>query len=151
IGLSPTLIEQLTDPTIIQNSTDYLDMKIAAARRDVPHFKPATIQPSNGENAATDDYAIDDNGNGGDAHLHFLASEHVRYYERVKADFVDRFDRDIIPAFKQLQDDGYIEIIASAATHPYLPLLARDGTLQAQIRTGIETYVKHFGRRPRGF
>lgn len=151
IGLSPTLIEQLTDRTIIQNLIDYLDMKIAAARHDVQHFKPATIQPINGEDAATDDYGIDDNSNSGDAHLHFLASEHVRYYERVKAAFIDRFDRDIIPAFKQLQDEGYIEIIASAATHPYLPLLARDGTLQAQIRTGIETYVKHFGRRPRGF
>jgi 1,4-alpha-glucan branching enzyme len=49
-----------------------------------------------------------------------------------------------------LQSEGFIEIITSAATHAYLPLLSRDSSLHAQMRTGTRSYERLFGRRPSG-
>ncbi|NOG49518.1 MAG: hypothetical protein HND48_08780 [Chloroflexi bacterium] len=69
-------------------------------------------------------------------HLRYLAEWYKIHYENVKRAFKNRFGRDIIGAFRQLQDDGYIEIVTSAATHAYLPLLGRDSTISAQIHTG---------------
>src|SRR5690606_5850833 len=69
----------------------------------------------------------------------------------VKRAFNNRFGRDIIGAFKRLQNDGFIEIITSAATHAYLPLLGRDSSIAAQVQTGVASYQRHFGRRPSSF
>src|SRR5205823_1482203 len=65
--------------------------------------------------------------------------------------FRARFARDIIGAFRWLQDQGYVELATSAATHGYLPLIERDSSIYAQIRTGVRTYERHFGRTPRSF
>jgi 1,4-alpha-glucan branching enzyme len=48
-------------------------------------------------------------------------------------------------------DAGVLEIITSAATHGYLPLLGRDTAVQAQVKQGVATYRRHFGRDPQGF
>ncbi|MCZ7544065.1 MAG: DUF1957 domain-containing protein [Anaerolineae bacterium] len=58
--------------------------------------------------------------------------------------------RDIPGAFKALQDEGYVEIITSAATHGYLPLLGRDSAIYAQLQTGVASYERLYGRKPRG-
>jgi 1,4-alpha-glucan branching enzyme len=84
-------------------------------------------------------------------HLRYLAEWYKVHYENVRRAFNNRFNRDIVGAFKRLQDDGYIEIVTSAATHPYLPLLGRDSTIRAQIQVGISSYIKHYGRRPASF
>src|SRR4030067_1131818 len=57
----------------------------------------------------------------------------------------------ITPAFRSLQDRGYIEVLTSAATHGYFPLLARDESVRQQVRQGRYTYRKYFGREARGF
>jgi len=61
------------------------------------------------------------------------------------------YGEDLIGAFKKLQDEGCVEIITCAATHGYLPLLGNDACVNAQIKQGVETYKKHFGKDPRGF
>jgi 1,4-alpha-glucan branching enzyme len=49
-------------------------------------------------------------------------------------------------------DLGRIEIIASAATHAYLPLLSVvPSSVRAQISIGIRHYEDVFGKKPRGF
>src|SRR5690606_17052883 len=53
-------------------------------------------------------------------------------------------------AFRRLQDVGAIEIMTSAATHAYLPLIGTDEAIRAQIRIGVDTYRRHFHRDPRG-
>ena len=45
---------------------------------------------------------------------------------------------------------GSIELITSAATHGYLPLLGTDEAVQAQVKLGIDTYRRHFRKEPRG-
>ena len=83
-----------------------------------------------------------------DEHLRQLADWYKGWFEGIKHAFDVRFNRDIIGAFRRLQDDGYIEIITSAATHGYLPLLSRDSSIIGQIKTGISSYKRLFGRAP---
>ena len=61
-----------------------------------------------------------------------------------------RIGGDIPGTFADLQRAGHVEIITCAATHGYLPLLARDESIHLQLRTAVETHRRHFGRAPRG-
>jgi 1,4-alpha-glucan branching enzyme len=57
----------------------------------------------------------------------------------------------LVHAFKQLQDEGRIEIITTAATHALLPMLAsHPQSIRAQILTARDDYRSCFGRDPRG-
>lgn len=59
-------------------------------------------------------------------------------------------DRNIVKRFKYLQDMGKIEIITSAASHGYLPLMKTEEAIHAQLATAIREYERHFERKPRG-
>jgi 1,4-alpha-glucan branching enzyme len=60
--------------------------------------------------------------------------------------------RDLTGAFASLQETGYLEILASSATHAFLPLLKDDEpAVRTQIRLGTERYKQAFGREPCGF
>ncbi len=85
----------------------------------------------------------------GHTHLESLAHFYENYYTNVRDTLHNRFNRDMIGAFRRLQDEGYIEIITCAATHGYLPLLSSDNAIRAQLKTGIASYERMFGRRPR--
>jgi 1,4-alpha-glucan branching enzyme len=69
------------------------------------------------------------------------------------ADALDRFDRrydrDLVARFAAMQDAGIFEIATSSATHAFLPCFDRTQA-RAQIRVGVKTYQRHFGRMPRG-
>ncbi len=125
LGMTPTLAEQLTDPLVLEHLNQYLDNIIAAAKRDIQHFE------SLNQSAMRD-----------------LAERYYFQFSAVKTDFNDRFNGDIVGGYRQLQEEGYIEIFTSAATHAYLPLLAQDSTIYAQVRAGIESYKRIFGRQP---
>jgi len=127
IGLTPVLTEQLTDERFREEFLSYL------------HLKQGTAQENEGEFSRL-----------GDRHMADLAHFWWRYYEDIERDYVERYGCDIVGAFRQLQDEGHIEVITSAATHAYLPLLARDTSVQAQVNLGVTTYRKHYGRDPVG-
>lgn len=185
VGITPVLVEQLADPLILEHFNQYLDERIAAARRDILFFSGLPVDSDlpiqseervlvTGEKAtAIDARAVSEQralleaeaAAGGnpprpavvttyepvptaEPHLRFLAEWYKIHYEHVKRAFNNRFGRDIIGAFKRLQDDGFVEIITSAATHAYLPLLSRDSSIAAQLQTGVASYERHFGRRP---
>jgi 1,4-alpha-glucan branching enzyme len=75
-------------------------------------------------------------------------------YQRHFGECLDLFERqygrNIIRGFRQLQDEGYLEIITCCATHGYLPLMSNETVKRAQIQVARENYIKHFGRPPRG-
>lgn len=84
-----------------------------------------------------------------DPHRLHLARWYRDWYTATLRSFTERFNSDIVGAFKQLQDIGAIEIITSMATHCYSPLVARDSTLYGQLAVGIASYERHYGRKPR--
>ncbi len=129
LGLSPILAEQLADPSVLEHFEHFLDEKLEAAQKDMLYFEKEAYNE----------------------HLRFLAEWYRDNFQRLKTAFVARFNRDLIGALRRLQDSGQIEIITTAATHAYLPLLARDGSLNAQIRTAAASYRRLFGKAPTGF
>ncbi|MCL5958771.1 MAG: DUF1957 domain-containing protein [Chloroflexi bacterium] len=128
IGLTPILVEQLADPQILEHFEMFLEKKLDVASADMRRFE-----------------ADDETDRG---HRHYLAQFYYDWYGYILRSFRERFSRSIIGAFKNLQDAGYIEVITSAATHGYLPLLDRDSSIYAQIKVGVDVYRKHFDRSP---
>lgn len=129
IGITPILAEQLADADVRDHLDLYLDERIEAAKQDMVFFETKGTA---------------------DPHLRYLAEWYKKWFESVKRDFDERFNRDMIGAFRRLQDEGYIEIITCAATHGYLPLLSRDSAIVGQLKAGIASYKRLFGRPPSG-
>jgi len=126
VGITPVLAEQLAHPAFAQEFNGYLQARIDAPEDDERHFRAEGMA---GEAALTG-YWRD-------------------WYAAARELFNGRYGQDILGGFRRLQDAGAIEVITSAATHGYLPLLAFDSTVQAQIKQGVRTYERHFGRAPR--
>ena len=77
---------------------------------------------------------------------------YVQLFAAAREFFGETLRRDIVRAFRELQDAGCLEIIASAATHAFLPLLQDFPEAQrAQICIGCDSYREMFGREPGGF
>jgi 1,4-alpha-glucan branching enzyme len=127
LGLTPVLCEQLSDPLFAFEFKDYLEAKIETARRNSEEFAQRT-----------------------DRHLAGLAQMWVKFYRDIASDFVERWNENLVAAFRRLQDADQIEVITCPATHGYLPLLSRDTAVNAQLRQGVTTYRRHFGRDPQG-
>jgi 1,4-alpha-glucan branching enzyme len=127
IGITPVLLEMLASPRFRQGFETYLDERRALAERDSDAFRDER-----------------------DAHGAGLAAQWARFYGDAKRDFLETHAGDLVGAFRGLQERGRIEILTSAATHGYLPLLGRDESLEGQIRTAVASYRRHFRRRPRG-
>jgi len=125
LSLSPTLCAMLLDPLLQDRTQRHLDGLIELAEREVhrTHWDRA---------------------------FHPLAE---MYHQRFLAlrELHLRHGRNLVAAFKQLQDAGLIEIITTAATHAVLPLLAdHPPSLRAQIFVAAAHYKSCFGRDPRG-
>jgi 1,4-alpha-glucan branching enzyme len=57
---------------------------------------------------------------------------------------------DILGAFRQLEEESRLEIISSAATHGFLPLLGREESIRLQLAVGASEHRRLFGKDPRG-
>ena len=85
----------------------------------------------------------------GDTHLIPLVDYWRERLTRLRALFRS-IDGDIVSVFRDLETRGRIEIIGSAATHGFLPLLARDESIQLQLDVGRREHTRLFGRAPQG-
>ena len=121
VNITPVLMEQLVDDYIKAEFERYLIRKIERTREDLSSGK----------------------------YPEKPVREVLNHYERVYS-YWKATKGDILGKFRELQEQGYLEIITSPATHAYLPLLGREESIRAQIANGIATYEKHFGSKPRG-
>ncbi|SDN30059.1 1,4-alpha-glucan branching enzyme [Paenibacillus sp. yr247] len=76
----------------------------------------------------------------------------IRYSERFRElqNLYNSCKGNVIKSFKHYQDLGLIEIVTSAATHGFLPLMKTEEAIKAQIMTAVRDYERHFGQKPRG-
>ncbi len=126
VSITPILAEQLADPDIIEHFVQYAAERSAWAATDITRFAQS-----------------------GETEMRDLAVHFHHWYARILASFQDRFKKDLIGAFRRLQDQGVIEISTSAATHGYLPLLSRDSSIHGQLHTGRQSYRRLFGAEPK--
>jgi len=130
VGITPILAEQLNDEHLRGGFVHYLDSKIKAASKDLERYPDDRIAHSK--------------------QLKHLAGYYIHWYSKIKNDFLGKYNKDLISAFKKLQDLGCIEITTSAATHGFSPLFATDSSLAAQFKIGSDTTKKLFGKKARG-
>jgi len=126
IGLTPILIEQLADRDINVRTLEYIDDQVLRAEKDAQRFTDA---PDKGRAE--------------------LASFYVGSYRRLRDAYRTRFGRDLVGAFADLAKTGHVEILTSAATHGYLPLLDRP-SVEAQLRIGRRSSRRLTGLDPTG-
>ncbi|MGY6276291.1 glycoside hydrolase family 57 protein [Methylomonas sp. MgM2] len=66
--------------------------------------------------------------------------------------YQNHYQCDLLAAFEKHQRSGSLELITTAATHGFLPLLNVSQTaVQTQIKIGLDTFQARFGFRPNGF
>src|SRR5947199_397371 len=123
VNITPILAEQLEDPEFKDGFESYCESKIEAAMADQKRFRSE-----------------------GPMWMEGLAEFWRRRYERNLTEFQNRWGRSIVGGFRNFQEKGCIEIITCCATHGYLPLLGTDESCSAQVKLGVDTYRKHFGR-----
>jgi 1,4-alpha-glucan branching enzyme len=126
-SMTPTLVSMLRDPLLQSRYLNRLDTLIELAKKEMKRTQK-------------------------DPDLHGLASMYYSRFLEIRDTFVNHYHKDLVAGFKRFMDLGKIEIVASAATHAYLPLLSVvPSSVRAQISVGIRHYEEVFGRKPRGF
>ena len=126
IGLTPVLLEQLAHEDFRTGFDRYLLDRVNRSVEDRREFEKR-----------------------GDLHLAYLAQRWEQFYSRLAQQFAD-LGRDIPKAFAERAQRGLIEILTSAATHAYLPLLYEDSCIRAQVRAGIASSERILGFKPTG-
>ncbi len=126
-SLSPTLLSMLADPWLQSRYLERLERLMRLAEK---------------QTASIDLEAV----------FRDLATRYCEQFAQVRNAFLNRWHRDLVQPFRRLQDLGKLEIIASAATHGYLPLLSSNpSAVRSQVDIGLGHYRATFGRTPKGF
>src|SRR5581483_2883765 len=126
IGFTPVLANQLRSPVFAAEMDAFFAQRLEACD-EAARTLPAT----------------------GEGHLLPLVDFWRGRLLRLR-DLFRAVDRDLVGAFRALEAAGRIEIIGSAATHGFLPLLARDESIRLQLAVGLAEHRRLFGRVPDG-
>jgi 1,4-alpha-glucan branching enzyme len=127
ISLTPTLGSMLRDPLLQARYLRKLERNIELAEKEVA--RTASLAP-----------------------FHPVALLYRQMFLRVHDAFVNHYRKDLVGALDRFEQTGKVELIASAATHGYLPLLAVNrAAVRAQVRLGVDFHRQALGRRAKGF
>ena len=126
MNVSPPLCEMLADPLLQERYTRHLENLLELARKELERTS-----------AESPDF-------------YDVAKMYVDNLSSSLHLWNDRYNRNLINAFRELQDEGVIEIITCCATHGFMPLISTIESRRAQVRIAVANYKKHFHRQPRG-
>ena len=126
MSMTPPLCEMLSDPLLQDRYVHHLDKLCELSEKEVERTSREA------------------------QHFHAAAQMYQRHFNECREVFENVYSRNIVSGFRQLQDEGFLEIITCCATHGYLPLMSNETVKRAQIQIARENYIKHFGRPPRG-
>ncbi|NVJ19292.1 glycoside hydrolase family 57 protein [Myxococcus sp. AM010] len=124
--LSPTLVSMLRDELLMSRYARRLDLLCELGAREVHRTRAdTTFGP--------------------------IARFYRDHFESLRRAFHDRYKRDLVAAFRRLQDAGYLDILTCNATHGFLPLMQQvPEAVRAQVTVAANHYRQHFGRDPAG-
>ncbi|MFC1807595.1 glycoside hydrolase family 57 protein [Candidatus Omnitrophota bacterium] len=127
MSFTPPLVNMLKDPLLQDRYIRHIDKLIELSDKEIERTR---YEP----------------------HYHHLAYMYNRRFKESRDIFVNRYNKDIVQAFKEFQDKGYIEIIGSCATHGFLPNIGvNERDVRAQIEVGVQNYRNTFDQDPKGF
>lgn len=125
MSLTPPLMEMLRDPLMQARYQDHLDGLIRLAEKEVVRLR-------------------------NDQAFRSVAEMYLWKLREAQGVFRDQYHGDLLEAIAQLARTGHLELLTSAATHAYLPLLRSREAIRSQIRLGVRTFEEHLGYRPKG-
>jgi len=125
MSMTPPLVSMLADPLLQERYNDHLtkleELVALEAEHNLHH-----------------------------GHIRYLADYYATEFHKAR-ELWERYDGNLITAFKQYADSNNLEIITCGATHGYLPLMKMyPQAVWAQIEVACEHYEQTFGRRPKG-
>lgn len=126
LGITPVLAGQLAHPGFAAEMERFFEQRLEACR-EAPRSLAST----------------------GDEHLLPLVGFWEDRFTSLQRLF-EQVGGDLVGAFRRLEERGRIEIIASAATHGFLPLLGREESVLLQLVAGAQEHRRLFGRSPAG-
>jgi 1,4-alpha-glucan branching enzyme len=126
MNISPPLCEMLADKLLEERYTRHLENLLELAKKEEHRTRTA------------------------DTPFHEAAKMYVGSLSSSLTLWNDRYKRNLITGFRELQDQGVLEIITCGATHGFLPLISTHESRRAQIEVAVANYKKHFGCTPRG-
>lgn len=126
IDISPTLSNMMRCSMLQEEFLRYMDAHISLARLEIERTRRHAPQ------------------------FHDTAWMHLERFIDVRNCFL-RYNCDLTRAFKEFQDQGYLEISTCAATHGFLPFytMTPEG-LRHQIQVAVKDYENTFERKPNG-
>ncbi len=125
MSLTPTLISMLQDGLLQERYLKHINKLIELAHKETERTR---WQPEFGH----------------------LANMYLGHFYEARNVF-QRYNRNLVGAFKAFQDAGNLEIITCGATHGYFPLMeVTRPSIKAQVKVAVSHYEKTFGRRPIG-
>jgi 1,4-alpha-glucan branching enzyme len=126
VSLSPTLIEMLQDELLQERYLRHMEKLVELSEKEVARTR-------------------------NDPPFYRLACMHRQWF-RETIDIFDRgYKRNLVRAFSRIQEQGVLELLTTAATHGFLPLLKEHpASVRAQLWTAADVYRRNFGREPRG-
>jgi 1,4-alpha-glucan branching enzyme len=126
MNISPPLCEMLADKLLETRYTAHLENLIELAKKELHRTKKESMN------------------------FQDVAKMYVDNLTASLDLWNNRYNRNLINAFRELQEEGVVEIITCGATHGFLPLISTPEARRAQIKIAVANYKKHFGRQPRG-
>lgn len=127
LSLSPTLITMLRDPLLQQRYQQHLNKLITLAELEIKRTR-------------------------GQAAYQRLARLYLRFFRQTLQRYQQQYAGDLLSAFLQQQQSGCLELITTAATHGFLPLLnVSDTAVANQINVGLNVFSSQFDFKPAGF
>ena len=127
LSLSPTLLTMLRDPLLQQRYVAHLQRLIALAEQECQRT------PAQPESVA-------------------LAEAYRQRFIGLLERYQQHYQFDLLTPLLKQQQSGCLELMTTAATHGFLPLLnSSAAAVQTQVRCGLDCFEAVFGFRPQGF
>ncbi len=126
MSLTPTLLSMMEDSLLQSRYIRHLDRSLELAEKEVHRTR-------------------------GDDNFHPLALHYQKRFQEARTTFCDRYQSNLISAFRNVMEAGHLEIVTCGATHGFLPLMeTQPNAIRAQIEVAARTHERLLGRRPRG-
>lgn len=127
LSFTPTLLEMFNDALLQERFKNHLEQLITLSEQELQRTR-------------------------GDRRFEALAKMYHNKFKKILNLYTKVYKRDLISALKSLAVSGHVELIASAATHAYLPALMTEPiAAHVQIRLGTEYFKNTFGEQAKGF
>lgn len=124
-SLSPPLLAMLSHPRFLQGARRHLDRLLELAERERRRTRGTAFAPA--------------------------AEWYGERLAGIRAYWDDGLGGDLLGGFREAAAAGSLEMITSAATHGYLPLMQSRQAVRAQVVAGLDEFERTMGRRPTGF